>query len=394
MGEEIIRAGIPLALYGWLISCLHHRRHGAGNALPYTPETRSNARWTERAVSSRVRRDVINFGASAGLTSLNAAAIALPRELFSQSRDGMLPESLSRVTPRTHSPLRAITAFFALLILLVLANFDQDFYGLMAAIGIQLVTAAICIGCVRLKAKYPEMHTNAYIVFPGWLLWACTIATVAVTIGTYFLSHAVSPLVAPFVQHGWQMLAGSVGPWWAGLTMPTDVLARFGPYASVFGPLVAFGLARLQGPGRPGEPLGEEGFEIGQRLGPHGHRIAGGVSRGEVGTHLQRLSTRHVGLIGVCGGAVVLIVVRQQRAGVGKPGMGTRICRIPLDGALEHLPCEEDALLATLMEELPPAEVIVIRLWISRWRLGDRAPLILPQDHPAYAMRRAVPRSW
>lgn len=61
----------------------------------------------------------LSMGAlSAGLTSFNAGAIALPRELFAQARDGILPGFLGRVNPRTRTPLNAVTVYFILTIAL------------------------------------------------------------------------------------------------------------------------------------------------------------------------------------------------------------------------------------------------------------------------------------
>ncbi|MBM3289319.1 MAG: APC family permease [Candidatus Hydrogenedentes bacterium] len=205
MGEEIKNAkqNIPLALLigGAIVSAIYIV---VGmvlvNSLPYTPENYDpgNAPLNSSALLFLPPAAVlfINFGSlTAGLTSLNAAAVALPRELFAQSRDGILPESLSYVAPRTHTPLRAITAFFVLMVALVLANLDQDFYGLMAAIGIQVVTAALCLGSMRLKRKYPELVKDAYISFPEWLVWTCTIVTVVVTVGFVAMMASEMPIV-------------------------------------------------------------------------------------------------------------------------------------------------------------------------------------------------------
>lgn len=205
MGEEIRNAkrNIPLALLigGVIVSAIYIV---VGmvlvNSLPFTPENYDpdNAPLNASALLFLPPAAVmfINFGSlTAGLTSLNAAAVALPRELFAQSRDGILPESLSYVAPRTHSPLRAITAFFALMIALVLANLDQDFYGLMAAIGIQVVTAALCLGALRLNTKFPELNKDAYISFPNWIVWTCTVVTVVVTVGFVAMMASEMPVV-------------------------------------------------------------------------------------------------------------------------------------------------------------------------------------------------------
>jgi APA family basic amino acid/polyamine antiporter len=158
------------------------------NTLPYSPEA-YRAESAPLTASARMFLPpwavaFLGFGAvTAGLTSLNAAAVALPRELFAQSRDGILPAALSRVAPHAHTPLVSVTVFFAIAAALLLIRMDEEFYGLMAAVGIQLITAAIGLGSLRLSRKFPLLYRGAYVTFPMWLLAACTSVTVFVTIG-------------------------------------------------------------------------------------------------------------------------------------------------------------------------------------------------------------------
>lgn len=205
MGEEIrdARRTIPLALLigGAIVSIIYVVLGTVlVNSLPNSPDAYNpdNTPLNASALTF-LPSPVVTFIAlgslTAGLTSLNAAAVALPRELFAQSRDGMLPESLGRVAPHAHSPLRAVTAYFVLVVLLMLPNFDQDFYGVMAAIGIQVITAAIGLASLRLNAKYPDLYRNAYAAFPIWLLWTCTIITVLVTIGFIAMMAIEMPAV-------------------------------------------------------------------------------------------------------------------------------------------------------------------------------------------------------
>jgi basic amino acid/polyamine antiporter, APA family len=119
---------------------------------------------------------------TAGLTSLNAAAIALPRELFAQARDGFLPALLGQISPRTHTPQHAVTVYFLFVILLLLAGGGIEFYGLMAAIGVSTITTALCIASIRLPHIYPERYAYAYIRFPKALLWLCTVLTLLVSL--------------------------------------------------------------------------------------------------------------------------------------------------------------------------------------------------------------------
>jgi APA family basic amino acid/polyamine antiporter len=107
---------------------------------------------------------------SAGLTALNAAAIALPREILAQARDNVLPAMLATVNPRTRTPLNAETLYFIGVIVLILLGGRIEFYGVMAAVGILLMTIALSVAAVRLPRKYPQRYRSAYFRIPVPLL--------------------------------------------------------------------------------------------------------------------------------------------------------------------------------------------------------------------------------
>jgi len=205
MGEEIkdAKRNIPLALLiGGVVFTAIYIVIGAVlvGSLPYSPENYDpeHAPLSASALLFLPAPIVafVNLGSlTAALTSLNAGAMALPRELYAQSRDGILPAVLSRVSRRSHGPVASVTAFFAIVIALVLLHLDQEFYGLMAAVGIQTVTAVLCIAALRLKARYPERYRGAYINCPSWLLWACTVTTVIVTVGFVAIMASERPIV-------------------------------------------------------------------------------------------------------------------------------------------------------------------------------------------------------
>lgn len=132
---------------------------------------------------------------TAGLTSLNAGAIALPRELYAQARDGMVPHWFATVSPRTRAPQHAVNAFSLLVALLLLAWQDADFYSLVAGIGILIMSAAICIASLQLPRRYPQRYAEAYLRLPLPVLWACTIFTVLVSVGLVVLLVLERPMV-------------------------------------------------------------------------------------------------------------------------------------------------------------------------------------------------------
>lgn len=121
---------------------------------------------------------------SAALTTYNGAAITLPREIFSMSRDKTLPGFLSAVNDKG-SPINATTAFFALVIAMLLLGqlldslgiiqifFGNDvieYYGFMTIMGIMLLTVLLSLAAWRLSSKYPQQVAGAYLRFtPAWL---------------------------------------------------------------------------------------------------------------------------------------------------------------------------------------------------------------------------------
>ncbi len=193
MGEEIrnARRNIPLALVigGGVVAALYIVIGTVFvSSIPYDPEAygqlkaplcESAARFLPPTLVS-----YLGFGATtAGLTSLNAAAIALPREIFGQARDGVLPRALARVHPRTHAPQNAVTAYFAFVIAFLAVGFDTEFYGFAAAVGILVMSSVLCVASFQLPKRFPERVDRAYIRFPMWLLVACTVMTVLVSLG-------------------------------------------------------------------------------------------------------------------------------------------------------------------------------------------------------------------
>jgi len=135
----------------------------------------------------------VSLGAlTAALTSLNAGAIALPRELLAQARDELIPAGIGKVSRRTLTPIRAVGIFFLLVLVLLLlqfVGFDIDFYAVMAAVGILLMTVVVAIAAVRLPNKYPEQYKVAYFkISKPWLI---VIAVVAVVTSLAFVALAL-----------------------------------------------------------------------------------------------------------------------------------------------------------------------------------------------------------
>lgn len=202
LGEEIkdARRNIPLALLigGGIVAVLYIIVGTVYvSSLPYESYTGANAKLATRPTLTTSGalflpgwlNWFLALGAwSAGLTSLNAAAIAIPREWFAQSRDRVASAWIGMISPRTHTPQRAVMMYLVLVVCMlsggalaewtgVKAGIDVDFYGLMAAIGIQGTSAVLCMAGLALPRRYPVQYRAAYIVFPRWMLLGCAVLT-------------------------------------------------------------------------------------------------------------------------------------------------------------------------------------------------------------------------
>jgi APA family basic amino acid/polyamine antiporter len=197
MGEEMknARRNIPLSLaIGGTIVLVIYILVGTVfiNAVPYEYETikAMNAPLLEtgRIFLSETWVAFLSLGAlSAGLTSFNAGAIALPRELFAQARDGIMPALLGRIDPRTRTPLNAVGFYFAFTILLILAGRSLDFYGVMTAVGILGMTAMIAVAGVQLPKVFPGRYAAAYFRISKFWLTVIAVVSVLSCLGFVFL---------------------------------------------------------------------------------------------------------------------------------------------------------------------------------------------------------------
>ena len=144
----------------------------------------------------------------AGLTSINAAAIAIPRELYSLSRDGLVPQFIGEIHQRSKTPLVAVAVYFILVILLLLSNLlidDIDFYGVATAVGVLLFTTISAVAAWRLPALYPDLYENAYFKMPRGLLKAIVIISLIICVGFAALVLMELPSVG-LLYVGWTLL--------------------------------------------------------------------------------------------------------------------------------------------------------------------------------------------
>lgn len=148
---------------------------------------------------------------SAGLTSYNGAAIALPREFYSMSRDQTLPIFLSKLNHKGN-PTYSVTAFFILVIIIlgigqlldslgIIHRFFGkeviEFYGFMTILGIMMLTIVLSFAAFVLPKKFPLQYARAYIKFPRAVLNTFILISVIASAGMILIicSKWIVPLL-------------------------------------------------------------------------------------------------------------------------------------------------------------------------------------------------------
>ena len=110
--------------------------------------------WGSRLLSLLVGTSIIS--------SLTAMSIAGPRVYFAMARDGLLPETLSRVDPRRKVPTYAIWFQAAVAVILILiASFQQ----ILLSAGVVMVFFTTITVATLLKGRHKEGRPLVFLVF-------------------------------------------------------------------------------------------------------------------------------------------------------------------------------------------------------------------------------------
>src|SRR5262245_12313062 len=101
---------------------------------------------------------LVSAGAVAGITSvLLVMLMSQPRIFFAMSRDGLLPEGVSKVHPRFGTPY--ITTIITCVIVAIVAGLTQiQVVGEMTSIGTLFAFLVVCAAVLILRVKRPEAH--------------------------------------------------------------------------------------------------------------------------------------------------------------------------------------------------------------------------------------------
>ena len=127
---------------------------------------------------------VISLGAIVGMTSvLMALLIGLPRILQAKADDGLLPAWVSKIHPKTGTPVGS-TVLAAGAIATAAAFFPLEELATLAGVGTLIAFSAVCGSVTVLRKRHPELERPFRMPGPDWvplvgvvlfLVLACTL---------------------------------------------------------------------------------------------------------------------------------------------------------------------------------------------------------------------------
>lgn len=141
----------------------------------------------------------LNLGAlGAGVTAINAGIMAMPREIFAQGRDNMVPAAFRYLTKKSRTPLWSVLVVFPLFLALLAFNQSVDWYGFLAVGALLVTNITIAVACLRLPKRFPDRYENApFKIGRRWLTffsWAAVVTSV-IFLGFIVLQFGVLPLL-------------------------------------------------------------------------------------------------------------------------------------------------------------------------------------------------------
>jgi APA family basic amino acid/polyamine antiporter len=154
----------------------------------------------------------------AGLTSINAVFLAVPREFAALAEEGILPKWVMRYNERRQTFPAGIGITAAVGCVLVLPGLNPDIYGLLCVAGLMLANAIFSVGAMRLTRLYPEQVAAAPLkIRDTWLKPAAVIsALLSIAFGALavFFYWPVAVVLGLFAAAGFILgrRAGAVPP--------------------------------------------------------------------------------------------------------------------------------------------------------------------------------------
>src|SRR5687768_3652529 len=132
---------------------------------------------------------LVSAGAVAGITSvLLVMLMSQPRIFFSMSRDGLLPQGVSKVHPRFRTPY--ITTIITGVVVAIVAGLTPiQVLGEMTSIGTLFAFVIVCAAVMILRAKRPDAHRPFKVpfgdLFPILGVVSCVYLMVNLTVMTW-----------------------------------------------------------------------------------------------------------------------------------------------------------------------------------------------------------------
>src|SRR5688572_7406468 len=132
---------------------------------------------------------LVSAGAVAGITSvLLVMLMSQPRIFFSMSRDGLLPQGVSKVHPRFRTPY--ITTIITGVVVAIVAGFTPiNVLGEMTSIGTLFAFVIVCAAVLILRSRRPEARRPFRVpfgpVFPILGVMSCLYLMVNLTVMTW-----------------------------------------------------------------------------------------------------------------------------------------------------------------------------------------------------------------
>jgi len=161
------RRDLPIGIIASLVICtvLYVAVAAVLSGIIPVVEYRENAQFLNAPVAyalAVINQDwaagLVSAGAVAGITSvLLVMLMSQPRIFFSMSRDGLLPQGVSKVHPRFQTPY--ITTIITCVIVAVTAGLVPiQVVGEMTSIGTLFAFVVVCMAVIVLRATRPDAH--------------------------------------------------------------------------------------------------------------------------------------------------------------------------------------------------------------------------------------------
>jgi APA family basic amino acid/polyamine antiporter len=141
-------------------------------------------------------RYYLDAAAIAGaVTSINAAYLAVPRELVALAQQGFLPPALLRYDERRQTFTAALAVVAVAGAALAATNASVDTFGVMAVVGLLLLTGILSVGALRLHSRFGDRIADApFPIRRAWLV-PCSLVSALLCLAFCLVGVLAAPVV-------------------------------------------------------------------------------------------------------------------------------------------------------------------------------------------------------